>query len=180
MTTSLRMIFAGLAVVAASCGFKPQKILATYETLEVAEVRRSQHCQTSDEKTRVQLFMSAADVTYWAQARGLDWQSPAALSAGPYAVVEMGQRRTGGYGVAVSRSAVLRGGLIILTATFVAPVEGRMVTQAFTSPCVLVRLPEGRYSSVEVQDQSGSVRASGGVFEPGASPTPAGDPEAGV
>jgi hypothetical protein len=156
-----------LAALVAACSFKPAKIFATYTQLEVREVGRSLYCNTEAADTAAYLFADAAAVQAWQASRGLNLVAAGALADAPHALVEMGQRPTGGYGLAVSRAAVLRGELLILSATFISPGPDRMVSQALTSPCVLVRLPPGRYSTVEVQDQAGAARATGKAMPAG-------------
>jgi hypothetical protein len=36
-----------------------------------------------------------------------------------------------------------------------------MVTQALTSPCLLLKVPKARFERIEVKDQSGATRLSG-------------------
>lgn len=153
-------VFAVAALLVA-CSFKPAKIFASYTHIEVREVGRSLYCNAPGQEVTARLFSGAAAVLGWMDARSVRLSAKDLLADVPYAVIEMGQRNTGGYGVAVSRAAVLRGELLILSATFVSPDPDRMVTQALTSPCVLVQLPPGRYSTVEVQDQTGTSRATG-------------------
>jgi hypothetical protein len=168
---SCRPWVAGLAcALLAGCSFKPEKIFASYTAIEVREVGRSLQCGSADEKERVHLLPDAQAVLQWQASRGMTLAGPETLAQVPYAVVEMGIRPTGGYGLAVSRAAVLRGDLVILNATFVSPAPGSLRTQALTSPCALVALPAGRYRSIEVQDPTGAVRASGELME---TPAPA-------
>lgn len=150
-----------LTAALAACSFKPAKVFSSYSSLEVREVARSLQCNSGAADSAAYLFADAAGVQAWQAQRALSLAAPEVLADTPYALIEMGQRPTGGYGLAVSRAAVLRGELLILSATFVSPGPDGYVSQALTSPCVLVRLPPGRYSSVEVQDQAGAVRATG-------------------
>ncbi len=150
-----------LSLLLSACSFKPAKIFSSYTQIEVREVGRSLQCNTPTADTAAHLFADAAGVQAWQASRGLSLVVSDALADAPHALVEMGARPTGGYGLAVSRAAVLRGELLILTATFISPAPDRFVSQVLTSPCVLVRLPPGRYSTIEVQDQSGAVRATG-------------------
>lgn len=130
------------------------------KTLEVVERRRSPDCGTEGREARLRAFDSAAQFETWASARGLLLFGDPQLPEARYALVEMGQRATGGFGLAVSRQAVRRGATLVLSATFVAPAPGELVTQALTAPCVLVQLPEGPYSRLELRDQTGERRAS--------------------
>ena len=148
------------------CGFKPANLFSSYADIEVREVGRSLYCNTAGEDARVVLLADPQAVLDWQAARGITLAGSETLAQTAYAVVEMGVRPTGGYGLAVARAAVLRDERAILSATFVSPPPGSIRTQALSSPCVLVQLPRGRYSEVEVEDQTGTVRASGGKPEP--------------
>jgi hypothetical protein len=165
-----------LALAVAGCGFKPAKIFSSYAQIEVREVGRSLYCNTPGEDVQAVLLPGAQAVVDWQTARGVTLAGPESLMQAPYAVVETGVRPTGGYSLAVTRQAVLRGELLILQATFFSPAAGSLRTQALSSPCVLVQLPAGRYSTVEVQDASGAVRATGGLPKPAEPPAPQAEP----
>ena len=129
--------------------------------IEVTEVRRSQQCASEDAQTRVLFFGQLEQVKAWEAARGLALTSAPgpALGSGAYALIELGQKATGGYGLAVSRLAAHRKDFLILKTTFIVPGEGAMTAQVLTSPCALVRLPERAYAGLEVVDQTGKLRA---------------------
>jgi hypothetical protein len=151
-----------LAVLAlAACGFKSEKLFAGYTRIEVREVGRNLYCNSPAAEPQAALLPDLQAVMDWQAARGVTLAGAESLVQAPYSIVEMGTRPTGGYGLAVAREAVLRGELLILQATFVSPAPGSVRTQALSSPCVLVQLPPGRYRAVEVQDQTGAVRATG-------------------
>lgn len=156
------------ALALAGCAFQPEKLLADDTKIEVREVGRSLYCNSEDEAPAALLLPDAKSVLDWQAARGVTLAGIAVLPQTAYAVVEMGARPTGGYGLAIARGAVLRGDLVILSATFVSPAPGSIRTQALSSPCALVQLPPGRYRTVEVLDQTGEVRARGGL--PGTAP----------
>lgn len=128
--------------------------------VQVAEAGRSQQCHTEDTESKVTLFATLTDVRAWEAASGVK-VADAQATESAYALVEMGRRNTGGYGIAISREAGKRGDELWLRATYVSPAPGRMVTQALTAPCVLVSLPQA-FGKVNVQDQSGQVRAKTG------------------
>jgi hypothetical protein len=132
--------------------------------LEVGEAGRSAYCNTPGEAARAALLPDAAAVLAWQAGRGIALLDAAAAGPGPYALVEMGLRSTGGYDVTVSPGATLRDGELVLQAAFSAPAPGSLRTQALSSPCVLLRLPPGRYATVEVRDRSGARLAHGGVL----------------
>ena len=128
--------------------------------VQVAEAGRSQQCHTEDTESKVRLFVSLAEVRAWEAGSGVSVAGEQAAESA-YALVEMGRRNTGGYGIAISREAGKRGDELWLRATYVSPAPGRMVTQALTAPCVLVSLPQA-FRKLNVQDQSGQVRAKMG------------------
>ena len=154
------------------------KLFSSYTDIEVREIGRSLYCNTPGESATVQLLPDAQAVLDWQASRGVALAGSESVVQTPYAVVEMGARPTGGYGVAVARAAVLRGEALILKASFVSPAPGSLRTQALSSPCVLVQLPRGRYRSVEVQDQTGTVQARGGLGTATPAPEPPTNPPA--
>jgi hypothetical protein len=159
-----RMAIGAVAVILSGCGVGQWFVRG--ESVSVTEVGRSQLCSDESDDAAVQLFTSGNAVLQWQQRTGIDLR-PRELQPGRYALVQMGQRHTGGYGIAVSGDATRADGNLKLYATFFAPGRGAMTTQMITSPCVLVQLPPGGYDSVEVYDQTGALRASAAF---GASP----------
>lgn len=137
------------------------RLMSRGSNTEVLEVSRGLDCGSAQPETRIQRFASAEAYRSWAAARGLALPQTEALAPGSYALVEMGQRRSGGFGLAVSRQAERRGATLRLRATFIEPGPDAMVTQALTAPCVLVRLPEEADTTarIELYDQTGALRA---------------------
>jgi len=165
-----------LALALAGCCLAPAQPASSDVPIEVREVGRSPYCNTPGKDMRVALLPDAPSVVAWQDARGIVLAGSGGLAQAPHAVVEMGRRSTGGYGLTVARSATLRGERVVLQATFIAPAPGSMQTQALTTPCVLVQLPPGRYALVEVHDSAGGKRASGGVWVPSAEPPAPAEP----
>jgi hypothetical protein len=130
-------------------------------TVSVEEVRRSQQCNSPSGEARVALFPDVAAVRAWEASRSIQLIGDEPLDEAPYALVEMGTRNTGGYGIAVSRAATRDGDDLVLKATFVSPGADREVAQVISSPCALVRLPQAYYKQIEVRDQDGNRRARG-------------------
>ncbi|MES0872533.1 protease complex subunit PrcB family protein [Sinimarinibacterium thermocellulolyticum] len=130
------------------------------EAIRVTEAGRAQLCSAEDDTSRVHIFDSPAAVIDWQERTGIRLAEFKDLERGRYALIEMGQRHTGGYGLAVSREARIVGNTLRLVATFFSPKAGSMRTQMITSPCVLVHLTEGDYVGVEVYDQNGELRAA--------------------
>lgn len=148
----------GVAVLLGACGLRGW--MGGGDATDVSEVGRSQLCTAEDENARVQIFDSPAAVIDWQERTGIRLAEFKDLELGRHALIEMGQRHTGGYGIAVSREARVSGDRLQVYATFFSPGAGSMRTQMITSPCVLVHLPEGPYVGVEVYDQTGARRAS--------------------
>lgn len=172
-------LLAAAATLLGACGMNPGRLFTSHTTIEVREIGRSLYCNTPGDAPMVQLLPDTQAALDWQAARGVSLAGAERLGQSPYAIVEMGSRPTGGYGLAVARAAELRGELLVLQATFVSPAAGTLRTQAISTPCVLVQLPRGRYHDVEVQDQSGAVRVRGDTLAPPApvAPAPASSPE---
>lgn len=78
--------------------------------------------------------------------------------------VYMGQKRTGGYRLSLHQEDVaIAKGVATVVVRFEEPAAGMMVTQALTSPCLLLRLPREGLREVKVVDPAGAVRASANV-----------------
>lgn len=76
-------------------------------------------------------------------------------------LVEMGQKPTGGYRLELGSEAMtVSDGTARLVVNWHEPEEGMLLTQALTSPCLLVQVPQDDYRAVEVVDQDEQVRAS--------------------
>ncbi len=146
------------ALLLSACGVTTW--FARGEPVDVTEAGRAQQCAAEDATTRVRVFESPADVQAWQQRSGVDLNRIEPLVPGRYALVEMGQRQSGGYGIAVSRDARQVGDTLRIYATFFSPAPGAMTPQVITSPCVLVRVPGTALGPVEVFDQDGERRAS--------------------
>lgn len=126
----------------------------------VSEVSNESQCNAPDDRTTVQLLATPEAVQAWQAARGIDLLAGLTLPPGRYVAVDLGQRSSGGHGLAVSRQAGLKEGVLVLKATTFAPRADEMSTQAITSPCALVRLPAIDFQTLRLIDQTGKVRAS--------------------
>ncbi|HEX4896183.1 MAG TPA: protease complex subunit PrcB family protein [Solimonas sp.] len=133
------------------------------EPRRVEEISRAGNCGGSGGDAWVKAFPGPEALRAWQGQAGLFMPGMDTLHAGGYVLIGMGQRNSGGYGLAVSREATERDGVLRLQATFLVPSAGRMVTQMITSPCVLVRVPASGWRAVEVVDQDGLLRARGGI-----------------
>jgi hypothetical protein len=73
--------------------------------------------------------------------------------------VNMGQKPTGGYQLALAKPSVdIIADTAILHLVWFKPPPDAILPQVITSPCILLSLPKGNYSRIEVLDQSGRMR----------------------
>lgn len=90
-------------------------------------------------------------------------EKPPAVDFNQYGVllVAMGQKNTGGYAVDLaSNDARIESDVLNISVLWQQPRRGMMVTQALTSPCLLLKIPKAQFQHIEVKDQSGKVRLS--------------------
>ncbi len=128
---------------------------------EALEISRQPQCNSSGRETSLEVFPSPAALQAWEQERGVQLTpTTGELLPGLYAVVEMGERNTGGYAVVVSRQAAVKDDTLYLKASFLSPSTGGMATQVLTSPCTLLALPaRNDFHRVVLIDQNKRERA---------------------
>jgi hypothetical protein len=128
------------------------------EEVHVAEVRQGAVCNSDGPLPHLSLLADADAVRAWQHAHNVDLIGADPLpSPGPFALVEMGVRLSAGYGIAVSRQAEVRNGVLRLSASLLTPPAGQPAAQVVTSPCALVALPPRAYRAAELYDPSGSL-----------------------
>lgn len=129
--------------------------------IEAVEIGRLPSCNSTGRESSLELFTDTAAIKAWEEARGVQL-TPAVgeLPPGTYLIAEVGERNTGGYSLAISRSAAIKEDVLYLKASFLVPGNAGMVTQAITSPCSLVLVPTRQYGKAFLLDQSNKVRAS--------------------
>ncbi len=103
----------------------------------------------------VHYFEGAHTVAAWEQRHGIPASKIDPSIEGPFVLVEVGAQEQPGTSVLVSRDAVLHSGArLVLVSTFF-----QAAGQTQGSPCVLLALPPQHYSSIELYDQEGALRA---------------------
>jgi len=74
-------------------------------------------------------------------------------------LVNMGQKPTGGYGFKlVDGKSSYQQAWAHVQLEWKSPAKGMMLTQALTSPCVMLSIPRQAYAGIRVFDQSGAAR----------------------
>lgn len=74
-------------------------------------------------------------------------------------VVAMGQKPTGGYGLALNREvAVISDDAAVLRVSWIEPPKDAILPQVITSPCLAVILPKGSYNRIRLLDQNEDLR----------------------
>ena len=143
----------------AACSLFPQ--FSGSARMQVEQLRSLSVCNSEDAKPRVTLVADAFALRAWQEGRHVDLLGPAPLPpAGAYVVVEMGQRSSAGYAIAVSRQAWLSRDLVTLNASLLTPPADAPAAEVVTSPCALVALPGGSaYRGVELRDAGGTLLA---------------------
>ena len=130
------------------------------ETFELVELRRALVCETPTEASRLQVFDSAEALLASPLALSLQVAALELPEQASFAVIEQGQRRTGGYSIELRPQAkVNEEGQLTLEADWLEPAPDRMQIQILTSLCVLVQLPPQPYERAELQDGDGNARA---------------------
>jgi hypothetical protein len=74
--------------------------------------------------------------------------------------IRMGSQPSGGYGLELANpEAIVRKGTATVRIDWRYPASDRFVTLAFTSPCILLKIPKAGLASIQVVDQEGFQRA---------------------
>ncbi len=163
----MKPLFAALTVGLLATGLSAcSSWMGSDDRVVVSEVNSSSLCNAPGEASQLTLLKDGAAVKAWESSRGVSLTGATVLPVGPYVVVDLGVRSSGGYGIAVSRQAGMRKGTLTLSATVFEPAADAMSTQALTSPCALVRLPVVDFQTLKLIDQRGKVRATLAVGAP--------------
>jgi hypothetical protein len=135
---TLRLLFAvGAALMVAACGGSPERTGGN--GMEIEEIGRGSFSQIQAE--RMEVIRDASDFrSVWRQA-GRRGEAPEIdFDREMVAAVFMGERRTGGYSIAVEKVEQIGSG-VLLHVLLREPGPDCMTTQALTQPWQIVRLP---------------------------------------
>lgn len=141
-------------------------------SVEAVELGRAAFCNSQGRESALTLFTSTAQLQDWEASRGVKLTPiTGSLPQGLYAIVEVGERNTGGYAFVVSRQAARDSRTLYIKGTYLVPKTSGMATQAITSACSLVLLrTDANFDSAVLLDQANKVRAQ---WQPGQAPLPA-------
>jgi len=133
-------------------------------------VGKSNYCGTASQASEVHYFANVDDYQDWIDYRDInDLNAKGAQDRG-VVLVEMGQRPTGGYNLRLlSRKTKIKGDTLDMVVDWHAPRLDAAVSQAMSTQCIAVRLPQGSYSNVRVTDQIGNQRGEFNISQPNAS-----------
>jgi hypothetical protein len=74
--------------------------------------------------------------------------------------ISMGVKPTGGYSIHLGRpEAKIENGVATVTVHLQQPPADAFVTQAITSPCLVLKIGKARFHTIQIQDQNGDILA---------------------
>ena len=160
----MKQLIAGLALGSVLItGCAGMNASADGEMVPVSQLQAAVHCGREQADPALHYLDDSAGMAWARQRIGarpadpvpeLDPAADAAL------LLEMGLKPTGGYGLQLAEPrAALADGVLRLKVNWRTPEPDRLLTQALTSPCLLIKLPRGDYRAIEVLDQHGALRA---------------------
>ncbi len=123
-----------------------------YNGSQCGEVQQNARIKWFDHPDRLRAILSPP----MSSPGRLDWdpQTEGAV------LILMGAKPTGGYRLApAAASAPVKDGVATIVVNWQAPAPDQFVTQAFTSPCLLLKLPKADIRQVVILDQDGVARA---------------------
>lgn len=124
----------------------------------VRVVGKQTYCGTPSQASAVHYFATKAEFENWATYRDIDGWSENVPPRG-LVVVEMGQRPTGGYALKLDNDdTFIKNNRLQIAMNWDAPRLDSAVSQAMTTQCVAIALPNGEYQTVEIVDQIGNSR----------------------
>ncbi len=75
--------------------------------------------------------------------------------------ISMGLQPSGGFSISLARpTAELKNDTAFVDVLWQRPPPGSLVTQALTSPCLLLEMEKARFHTIVIRDQDGNIRAA--------------------
>jgi hypothetical protein len=144
----------------AACSLNPMHANAD----QARVLAKSDYCGTSSQTAAVHYFGDGESFGNWASQRGITEFDGQGIPASGVAVVEMGQRPTGGYNIRLDEENTgADGDTFTLRVRWEAPRLDAAVSQALIAPCLLIQPPPGDYRRIQLVDQLGNTRATARV-----------------
>lgn len=147
-------VLSGCASMTAAQGDGPPQVLFT-----------SAMCDDRAQAPRLTWVGNAAGLRHLmgrldAQPPMTDFSRRAAL------LLEMGMQSSPGYGLTLQPGRWrISGDTLLLHVNWLTPLPGRVYPQVIAHPCLLISVPRGGYSHIEVRDQQGTLRMQGNVLD---------------
>ncbi|MGD8497595.1 MAG: protease complex subunit PrcB family protein [Chromatiales bacterium] len=162
MVLLLRFIVVSLTLGIAAC--QSAQSVGPIEDAAVRYVYASQQCSVMDPVARwlpdAQAFEAAvAEAEQPRLGSSSSVSHDVDFSKETVLLISMGQLATGGYGLRLAEESLpVVSGVGTLRVEWIEPPPDAFVTQALTSPCLLVALPREGYDVLRVVDQNGQIR----------------------
>ena len=147
----------------------------TGEPVSVTRLYADQYCRIRAPEVRVIDDANGLAAFFAEQAGETRIDGPTTptvdFAAAQAVLVALGRRATGGFDLALAPdgATLFADGTLQLGLIFAEPEEGAMVTQALTSPCLLVQVPRAGVERIIVTDRDARVRFAISV-DPGGDP----------
>src|SRR3546814_19052635 len=138
---SAALAAASLALPACSSWTGP--LFGPDQVIEISEVGRALDCAAASPDSSVQMFDSADAVRAWQQGSGAQLIGDQSMLAGSYVLVQLGQRKTGGYGLLNGPEAQVDNQRVRLNGPFFETDVDAGATEVLNRPFVLLLLHAG-------------------------------------
>jgi hypothetical protein len=170
-------VVAALVLLAFSCRYAALPTATDTrrdDTVPVAAVYRNMDCPWHARTPQARWIDVSVDLQrLWAAQQDGPGQTQPSMpevdfSSQGLLLIHMGRRPTGGYAIALAEPVGrVTGDTLSVTVDWITPEADRATVQMITAPCLLLKLPRGRYRSIEVSDSQGRVRAVATLPTPG-------------
>lgn len=147
----------------AACSYQADAVVSSGNPITAKVIYQNQHCGQSGSQalwiTTRQQFQEVYAGLRRSYIGGQSAPPAVDFSTDGVLLLAMGQKNTGGYGLRLADDTPgVVNGLLELKVQWLAPRRGMLVTQALTSPCLLLRISQGDFSRIRISDQSGQTR----------------------
>jgi len=153
-------LFLGLLVMLAACAGAGNSSMK--ESLSVRLLMSSSHCGVMDKEAGLSIISSGNEMEKATSRIARDALGDSFNTVFDRELViqiNMGLKPTGGYSLALTEDVYIsKDNWVVIGLRWNIPPKGAMLTQALTSPCLLVAIPKRKYEGISVIDQTGEIR----------------------